>query len=301
LPAPGEITGREFSAGDRNFDDEGTDIVVVIRGYFDDSADNKRQRFAAVGGLVGAPVQWLEFERNWNVATYELPGPFHSVDCDCNPPRGVFAGWDKRKADSFMKKLVGIIDKTRLLGLGMVVPIAEYHEVFPGSAEDAPYFLALRHAIVNMARIGADLARTYPEAIGVKMWHEQSRDTSAEAFRIYQELQQISEWPDAKYLQGFAVGSKSLVPLQGADLMAREMFKHADNMGVRPTRRPVLALKNRTSFHLWDRKCLEYLKANGGPTNLRTLTEWGYKRPPEIPVMTNLYRDAFDRRVQNGS
>jgi hypothetical protein len=228
----------------------------------------------------------------WSAATYNLSGPFHATDCDSNPPRGVFKGWTKDQSDSLMKKLVGVIRESRLMGLGTVVPIADYRQTFPGSLEDDPYFLALRHTIINMGRIGAELAENYPEAQGVKVWCEDGR-TSPEAFRIYQALRNFSEWRDAKHLQGFDVGDKKLLPLQGADLLAREAFKHADNAGTRPTRRPVFALKNIISFHFWNRECLEYLKTNGGPTNLTTLTEWGYKRPPEVPVMTNYYEDRF--------
>ena len=75
--------------------DEDVDLVTIVRGYFDDSADDKRKRFSAVGGLIGGAGQWEEFDKRWAVATYELTEPFHSTDCDSNPPRGGFKGWKK--------------------------------------------------------------------------------------------------------------------------------------------------------------------------------------------------------------
>jgi hypothetical protein len=266
--------------------------VATIRAYFDDSSDDKRQRFATVGGLIGHPLSWERFDSLWATATYGLSGPFHATDCDTNPPRGVFKGWTKERADALMKRLVKVILESRMMGLGTVVPIPEYHQAFPDAQEHDPYLLALRHTVINMGQIGRELGENYPDADGVKMWFEDG-DTSGESLRIYQALKAMPEWKGSTYLRGFSVGNKSLQPLQGADLLAREAFKHADNMGKLPTRKPVWALKDRISFHFWTAECLQYLKENGGPDNLTALTEWGNKRPPEIPVMTNFYKDSF--------
>ena len=58
------------------------DLAMVLKGYFDDSGDDKRKRFSAVGGLVGGPPQWSHFEKRWSVATYDLKEPFHATDCE---------------------------------------------------------------------------------------------------------------------------------------------------------------------------------------------------------------------------
>lgn len=252
-------------------------MLQVLRGYFDDSADEQRKRFSAVGGLIGPSGAWFEFDTNWSVATYDLKGPFHSTDCDCNPPRGVFAGWKKDKCDGLMKTLIKIIHSSKLMGYGSIVPIPEYRSIFPGSDEYDPYFLALKHTIINMAHIASN-ANDDPElarrgSVRVSIVHEDG-PTSARAYQIYTELKSVSSWPDAQNLIGFTHADKNLCALQGADLIAREAFKHADNTGLRPTRRPVKSLKRRIAFHIWNRPCLEYLKAHGGPNNLEVLTDW---------------------------
>ena len=178
-----------------------------------------------------------------------------------------------------------------------MIPIQEYHSVFPGSGEYDPYFLALKHMLINMAYIGAmmtERARRHA-IIGIKIWHEESPATTAGAFQTYGELKALKKWEDGNYLSGFAVANKKLMALQGADLLAREAFKHADNLGIRPTRRPVKALKNRINFHLWNRECLEYLRSSGGPSNLEALTMWGHKKVGDAPRMTLLNSDGdFD-------
>ena len=289
------VTVEEFSQGHRNVDDPGVDLVVVLRGYFDDSSDAKRKRVAAVGGLVGHPLAWADFEKRWSIATYDLPGPFHAADCDSNPPRGVFAGWSKERANRLMKNLVGIILDSQVKCFASMVPIPDYRKVFPESGEYDPYILALKHTMINMARVGAQLAQSHLEADGIAIWHENG-DTTPEAVRIFQSLKALSEWQDGRFLRVFAIGTKGLLPLQGADLIAREAFKLVDNIGKRPIRIPVQRIKMISSFHVWNKDCFEYLKANGGPSNLKVLTEWGYKEPPEIPSMTTYYQDSFDRR-----
>jgi hypothetical protein len=80
--------------------------------------------------------------------------------------------------------------------------------------------------------------------------------------------------------------------LQAADLIAREAFKHADNWGVRKTRKPVKRLQDRICFIMWTRPCLEYLREHGGPHNSNTLANWG-QNGEAAPNMIRLWRDGF--------
>ena len=267
------------------------DLAMVLKGYFDDSGDDKRKRFSAVGGLIGGPPQWFHFEKLWSVATYELREPFHSTDCESQ--RGCCDGWTIEKSGALMKKLTGIIKTTGLGAFGAVVPIADYRAVFPNSQEYDPYFLALKQTLINMGylcRLG--VASGYIDSVTI--CHEDG-DTSADAYKIYHALKATPGWIDSKYLVGFSVGDKRLTGLQGADLIAREAFKHADNLGKRKTRKPVKALHRGTSFHLWSRDTLEYLKAKGGPDNLEALTTWG-QRGETVPQMQRWFRDSFNLR-----
>jgi hypothetical protein len=47
-----------------------------------------------------------------------------------------------------------------------------------------------------------------------------------------------------------------------------------------------------TSFHLWSRESLDYLKAKGGPDNLEALTTWG-QRGETVPQMKRWFRESF--------
>jgi hypothetical protein len=138
------------------------------------------------------------------------------------------------------------------------------------------------------------LAALRGHADSITICHEDGQ-TSPAASKIYHDLKATPGWVDSKYLVGFSVAGKELAGLQGADLIAREAFKHADNLGKRKTRKPVKELHKGTSFHLWTRDSLEYLRSKGGPDNLETLTTWG-QRGETVPQMTVWFRDKFDLR-----
>jgi hypothetical protein len=268
-------------------------LIMVLKGYFDDSGDDKKKRFASVGGLVGYPVQWSLFDKAWDVATYILPEPFHATDCEAQ--RGCCEGWTVQQTAGLMRILTQIIATTHLGSFGAVVPIVEYRAVFPGSDKYDPYFLALKQTIINMAYVCRLSARSGADD-SVTICHEDG-ETSPQAFQIYHDLKSVPGWSDSKYLVGFSVGDKRLTGLQGADLIAREAFKHADNLGIRNTRKPVLGIKQGASFHLWTRESLEYLKSKGGPTNLEALASWG-QRGETVPQMFHWFGDKFLKRVR---
>jgi hypothetical protein len=177
-----------------------------------------------------------------------------------------------------------------IVAFGSIIPIQEYRSTFPDNGEHDPYFLALAHTLINMAHIGAEISPSL--ASGVSVCCEEDRRTSARAYQLYADLKATSSWSDGNKLVDFSVASKSLNGLQGADVLAREAFKHASNLGKRRTRKPVKRLRNRTSFHLWTKECLEYLKSRGGLDNLEALTSWD-DGSAALPQFTTFYRDSF--------
>jgi hypothetical protein len=265
---------------------------MVIKGYFDDSGDEKKNKFAVVGGVIAYENVWSHFELMWANATYDLKKPFHAADCEAQ--RGCCEGWTVQQSISMMKKLTDIIEETGLGVFGSIISIPEYRAVFPKSGEYDPYYLAVKHSIINMAYLGRLSAHDL-DFRAISVMHEEG-DRTGRVYEIFKEMKLVSSWPDAKYLDGFSIGSKRVNGLQVADLVAREAFKHVDNLGERPIRKPVKKLKNQTSFHLWTRECLEYLRDNGGQNNLTFLTAWG-QTGDKFPQMTRLYRDRFDEHA----
>lgn len=238
---------------------------MTLESYFDDSADERRNRFYACGGLLGGPNQWDAFEIFWSQEIHKLEGPFRSTDCETGHCQ--FGDWPKDERDNLMARLVQVLRKVQLHGFASIVPIRKYGAVFPDCLEHDAFLLALRQAIMNMAYIADNLGHD------VCLWFEQGA-IDAKILKVFNSIADWKEWPPTKRLRKPKFDTKQLHPLQAADLIAREAFKHIDNLGVRPTRKPVVQMKGKLYFVLWNDKALRYLAMNGGPGNLELLSKW---------------------------
>ena len=127
------ISVAEFSEGGYNSGELRDDSVAILQAYFDDSSDGKRQRYSAVGGLMGNSAQWDRFDLLWAAATNKLEHPFHATDCESQG--GQFDGWQKHECDTLIKNLVEIVFGAAIHSYGSIVPIADYRAVFPKSEE----------------------------------------------------------------------------------------------------------------------------------------------------------------------
>src|SRR5471030_104110 len=285
------VSVTEFAKDDGSRARRDRNTVGILSAYFDDSGDAKRERYSAVGGLIGSDDQWLKFDILWMSATRALKRPFRSVECECQ--HGQFKECSVERCRELMTDLVGIIKTCRLGAFASVVPIPDYRSNFSGSDEYDPYLLALRHTIINMAQVGSLSPYSGGAPAGIKIWLEDSSATAGRSTQAYTELKAVRAWKNASVLKGFTVGSKAITGLQAADIIAREAFKYAANRAIRPTRKPVKRLKDAFGFHLWTGECLEYLSSIGGPRDTRALTSWGQKGP-KPPQMIRLFRDFPD-------
>jgi len=248
---------------------------AVIFSYFDDSSDDKREAHVAIGGIIGHEILLNLVEGNWIEQTKELREPFRSTDCECQ--HGQFKDWPKSKCDDLMKRLVGVLSDTRVGCYAFDVPVNLYRDVFPDSGDDEPMRLATAHTIVEMAR----LARRHKEQI--RLWFEDgpSRSLTDQTFRALKSLN-AWRWDERGTLFGISFDDKRLIPLQAADLVAREGFKLAYNRGIRPLRKPVLGFWDRMGMGMYVREVFELLKNKGWPSNLEavvSLPDDCYLRP----------------------
>jgi hypothetical protein len=238
---------------------------VILESYFDDSSDERGHSYCAYGGLIGGPNQWDACEIQWSHETHDLKEPFHSTDCETG--HGQFGQWPKKDRDVLMAKLVTILRLTQLRGFASVVPIREYRNAFPACRNHDPYLLAVRHVIMNTAYIAHELR------LDVRLWFEKGAMDAA-ILRDFKSIVAWNQWAPASRLRDIKFETKTLRPLQSADLIAREAFKHLDNLGVRPTRKPVVKMESQLYFVAWNEKALKYLANSGGPNNLEVLANW---------------------------
>jgi hypothetical protein len=130
----------------------------------------------------------------------------------------------------------------------------------------------------------------------VKFWFEDStKRQKAATNRVYDGMRELRCWKKRDVLGGISFDPKTLRPLQAADLVAREAFKHANNLGIRASRKPMKRLWPRISFLLWTREELEQLKRRGWPDDLGALCCWGSE--PNPYYFTERSEEELQRRA----
>lgn len=268
---------ESFSEVARGHDREGFVYhAMIFKLYFDDSSDDQHKKLRACAGLIGTANQWDILLALWShvTRTYGLKKPFRAADCEGG--HGQFKWWKKPRRDALMAELVTAILNSKLMGYGGIVPVEEYAKAFPTAKEDDCYFLAVRQVIMNAAYITHSLGHD------VSIWFEKDGKTDAEVERIFDSISRFSAWPDSRALRSITGSNKKLIPLQTADLIAREGFKHIDNLGKRPMRLPAQRMLGHLAYFHWNEKSLKYLAENGGPENLAVLASWDERNAPRM-------------------
>ncbi len=248
------------------------ECLVMLWAYFDDSSDEKRERFCAAGGLFTSHTVWERLEAAWLNRVPELAGKtFHAADCECG--WGEFADWPKSRRDRVMAQLCGLIKEFDLGAFGSCVSVADYKSVWPDADVHDPYLLCVATCIAHTAEISEMASQQLRGVLppdSVQFWFEDNGKTASRETAIFSSFKGLAGWPASRQLSGVAHMGKALLGLQAADLIAREVFKHFDNEGVRPTRKPVISLSSHVSFHCWTMDELKYLHRNGGPHDAKS-------------------------------
>jgi hypothetical protein len=264
----------------------------MIFGYMDDSSDGYRADYFVSGGVVASEERWTKsrpsdlkaFHVDWMsaLALRQVDGPFHSADCASR--RGAFVGWEKEDCNALMRNLVDIIVDHGISGFASIVPIKTYKQVFPRAKTYDPYYLAVRHTLVILSEIGQMEKDSYGFG-GMKCWFEYSRDTKPTIERIYEDLKNVKTWKPANSLKETAnFEGKEVVPLQSADMVAREAFRRY--MYPTQSSKQTEQMKSQLNFACWNLATLEYLRDHGGPNDMEAFTNWktNADRPPQFDV-----------------
>jgi hypothetical protein len=207
---------------------------MILEGYFDDSADDQRRKYYACGGAIGTPAQWDLFEALWSMETAHLKEPFRSTDCECG--HGQFSDWPRPKRDDMMQRLVETIYKADLHGYAAVVPISDFKEVFSLLDVKEAFTLAASQVILNMAYV-ADSGM-----VDASLWFEDG-PTNGAVLSANAAVHTL-DWKPNRRLRGLTFADKKLRSLQAVDFVARESFKHIDNLGIRQPRKSFIPFPN---------------------------------------------------------
>jgi hypothetical protein len=230
--------------------------VVMIRAYSDESGVHDAPILTVA--VYGSPDdQWDRFQREWRaILDPEGVRIFHAADFESR--WGEFKGWDKQRAVAFQKRLLTTIRLRTQARISVSVNVADFAEIVAPIAKGV--YGAYGFCLFQCLQYLALWLQKYAGDEPVAYFFEQS-DNQGEIGRAMEFLLRHPEFVTKFHLYSYTFAPKSLEPLQAADLLAYETWKHVTNRVLSQGRAVRTSLENLMraphSGTYYDRKKLE--------------------------------------------
>jgi hypothetical protein len=198
--------------------------------FGDESFDEKKQRVAAVAGLVGTESEWAALESAWVERTNGKE--FHATTCETefahDPDR------DKHKENQRLyADLTQIIVNSGMRGYGSAFDLISYRENFPNDDVENGFI----HGCADVLRYFAKMADAEKRQVEFTFDNRQGKEYNVGL--LYKSLVHAPQIRDKNvfYSDEIKFDNRKNPRIQAADLMARETMKFLDNY-IGPVRRP---------------------------------------------------------------
>ncbi len=211
---------------------------MTYTAYFDESGTHDGSPAVSVAGYVSTDDRWTAFGADWRCALDEFElGYFHMTDFANRAGR--YASWTEGERRDRFERLVAIINKHAMASVGTVIQRELYERLVTGAARQRSgglYGLAAVSCAMTMDK----RLPTAPDQ-QVAYVFESGAPGHGQLERILRDNMHDPEAPD--HVRIVSVGfenKRQLTPLQAADILAYELYKHLPRqLGLdhRPIRR----------------------------------------------------------------
>jgi Protein of unknown function (DUF3800) len=215
--------------------------ALMLAGYFDDSGTHAGSLVVAVGGCVAREEQWLEFTAAWKEALdSEGVRAFHATDLASG--YGDFTGWDQARKQRFIQALAAVMKRYAKTAIAGLVIAQDYDSVIPEwalkSAAFGDKYNFCFQMCVGLAMAWAEgLNPPMPKDDQLAFIFDQQPKREGLTRDSYHAIKTFRDADDKMGSLTFADG-KRFLPLQAADFIAYEAYKHLDNF-IRQSGRPM--------------------------------------------------------------
>jgi len=222
----------------------GPQVVMLLSGFGDDSADETKSRVFAVASVIADDDIWRELERLWLERNKGVP--FHATDCDSDSK--LYAGRSHAENKELYKDLAQMLAHSGARGFGVVVDLAAHRKFFPNVPEELSYHFCFVRVVGFLARYAVRAG-----AAELKLSFDNRLETNFNAAYMYSVMLQDDDLPYRQVLAGdisFLCSGKN-PKIQIGDLYARECMKLLDNIVgpvKRDKRKSMLALEETGRF-----------------------------------------------------
>jgi hypothetical protein len=239
-------------------------LLIALQGYFDDSGTHDDSKVAVVGGYVSTEEQWSLFDVEWQKALDEFGiEHFHTTDFANKAPP-----YDEWKDDLRYRRfaqLGGIVNTHAIASVACAIPVESFNRCMSPKAKDyvgGPYGLAAFCVFGETSTMFDDWPSSkvaYILEAGTAGFHQVSK--------IFSETMRRPADREMLKLHSITVADKDVLPLQAADMVAYEIYKHYPRQLGIEDRRP--RIENMTILSNVRRKAWVY------PTD-KSIRNWSW-------------------------
>ena len=264
--------------------------MIFLGAYLDESGTHQGSPICVMSGYMSRVENWCKFQPHWQEALRKKHVKvFHAFDCE--EGTGEFAGWKTKKKNRLRKELAVPLKHFGVYAVSVAVVIADYEKVFlPAVAPSLlkvfrkPYMFCFRACVelcVNRLKSIPPEKRGGP--LKLQFVFDRNSEMRKIAVSYFWDIIEAYGWGDLVVAIDFA-NKADAVPLQGADFLTNESFKHLrDSVGQ--------GKKQITEF----RSQLSRLLPNGTD---RSEMIGGYHDAVELTKLVERMRQASDPTVR---
>ncbi len=198
---------------------------MIFTAYFDESGTHADSEAVAVAGYLSTSELWASFKIEWRkVLADHAIDAFHMTDFAVGAKQ--FKGWAESKRRDCFGRLIKIINAHAIGSVGTVIPANLYKQIFSAKANNfvgGPYGLAATACFMSLAEI--------LRLIGIQGWIAYVYDIGAhgrdQVYKVFTENEQ--DKVNKEFLRLLSLKFENdyqFVPLQAADILAYELYRH---------------------------------------------------------------------------
>ena len=232
-------------------------VAPRITAYFDESYDREHSHMFALAGWAAWDVEWELFDLAWRavLADYGVRD-LHMREYESM--WGDFMGWDSARKVRFLSALIDTFEASAAppspgpIGFWSALPLKDYDRLIGGRPlkwEDDPTFLCFLHCIQRLL----PFTNGTPGEVRIDFvfdWNPKLEQRTRAIFSQLRIVPVLSEFCHRLGDVRFA-SRRDTPPLQAADLLAYECYKHVVNFSAgspRPQRKSLARLKSRIVY-----------------------------------------------------
>ncbi len=212
---------------------------AAYHGYFDESGKFNDSTVVAIAGYVSSPLKWNRFSNEWRrtLDNYGISN-FHAADCEHGV--GEFKKLDKEKRTELLIRLIPIINKHIVFGVGFGYFVEDFKAVTIGRTQNS-------HPMIKDPWYGCFFMCVYSLLLEQMKKRTNSQDKVALVYHQNNEMQGRAQLYFAEHQKDnvdegritsltFA-DDKDYLPLQASDLLVYETYKECHNQRYDPQRK----------------------------------------------------------------